>query len=93
MNQPIIEKYSSEKFVIGLQYFPPDLPANETIDAVDISVRPEGLILENDSIIEGNTVKQMINGGVKLMDYVVTFDVKISTGNNFKNTILIKIIF
>jgi len=93
MSQPIIEKYNSERFKIGLQYFPPDLPDGETIDKVDVGVYPLGLMLEGDSEIDGNTVKQMIGGGKRLTNYVITFNVEISTGNSFENTILIKIVF
>lgn len=93
MNRPIVEKHDSERFKVGLQYFPPDLPADETIESVEVSVEPEGLILEGDPTIDGNTVKQMISGGEIWMDYAVTFNVEISTGNSFENSILIRIVF
>lgn len=93
MSRPIVEKYISERFKIGLQYFPPDLPDGETIKSVEVGVEPEGLKLEGNPTIEGNTVKQMISGGERWGDYAVTFNVEISTGNTFKNTILIRMIF
>ena len=93
MNRPIVEKYNSEKFKIGLQYFPPDLPDGETIVDIEVKVEPEGLTLEGNPTIDGNTVKQMISGGKRWTDYSVNFNVMMSTGNNFKNTIIIRIIF
>lgn len=90
---PIVEKYENEKFYIGLQYQYPDLSAGEIITDAEITVDSEDLALEGDAVINNDTIKQMISGGIRLEVYTVTFKVTTSGGNIFTDYIAVKVIF
>ena len=90
---PIVEKYKNEKFHIGLQYQYPDLSDGETIVDAEVSVDPEGLTLDGDPVINGDTVKQMIFGGTNMIIFTVTFVTTTSEDNVFTDHIIVKVIF
>lgn len=97
MPRPIVMKSVSGKFKLGLQYQAPDLEADETITDVEVTISPTGLTAEGGPEIDGNTVSQVISGGVIKKNYTVLFKVTTSAGfiynNPEKESILVKVIF
>lgn len=83
MNKPI-SKAASERYAIELSYRAPDLNTGETIEAVEATVTPEGLILGTPSK-NGNKVSVMINGGVAGKTYLVLFKVTTSAGHIYND--------
>lgn len=97
MPRPIVMKSVSDRFEIGLQYQAPDLETGETITDVEVTISPTGLTAEGAPVIDGNTVSQVISGGVIKKNYTVLFKVTTSAGfiysNPKKESILVKVIF
>lgn len=85
------EKESGEKYAIGFRYRAPDLQSGESITGATVTVSPSGLTLVGSPVIDGDEVRQVIEGGVDGDDYVLEFEVDTSASFTYIDHYLIRV--
>ncbi len=80
-------KYAAERRYVGFEFISAYLAGGGTITSATAAVYPTGLTLDGAVVIDGDTVKQMIDGGTQAQAYIVTLHAVLANGEEYEESV------